>query len=43
MLIVGLSALIYANNDEIDRISCEPTVMHQCTLNSCKKIDYCYD
>ncbi len=45
ILIVGLSALVYANannndNDsKIDMISCEPTVVHKCTLNSCEKID----
>ncbi len=39
ILIVGLSALVYANDNEIDIIRCEPTVAHKCTLNSCKKID----
>ncbi len=38
ILIVGLSALVYANDNEIDIIRCEPTVAHKCTLNSCKKI-----
>ena len=39
ILIVGLSALVYANDNEIDIIRCEPTVVHKCTLNSCEKID----
>ena len=39
ILIVGLSALVYANDNEIDIIRCEPTVAYKCTLNSCEKID----